>query len=83
MRALIVHTVAVTLIIAGASMADCFKEKLLPGDGTIIDHPAQPQDRTGSGHSVPQSVTGGIPQGGTTGVSPRPRNFCRDTLAVG
>jgi hypothetical protein len=85
MRALIVHTVAVTLIIAGASTAEwvgCF-EKLPPGGGAIIDDPAQPQDRTGSGNSVPQPVIGGIPQGGTTGVSPRPRNFCRDTLAVG
>jgi len=84
MRASIVHTVAVTLIIAGASMAGwCFKEKLPPGGGAIIDDPAQPQDRTGSGNSAPQSFTGGLPQGGTTSVSPRPRNFCRDTLAVG
>jgi hypothetical protein len=84
MRASIVHTVAVTLIIAGASMAGwCFKEELPPGGGAIIDDPAQPQHRTGSGNSAPQSFTGGIPQGGTTGVSPRPRNFCRDTLAVG
>jgi hypothetical protein len=93
MRTLIVHTVAVTLIIAGASTAvwvgpnpcnqsHCFKEKLPPGGGAIIDDPAQPQDRTGSANSAPQSSTGGIPQGGTTGVSPRPRNFCRDTLAV-
>jgi hypothetical protein len=82
MRALIVHTVAVTLIVAGASAAGwvgCFA----PAPGGIIDDPAQPQDRTGSGNSVPQLLTGGIPQGGTTGVSPRPRNFCRDTLAVG
>ena len=82
-RASIVHTVAVTLIIAGASTAGwCFKEKLPPGGGAIIDDPAQPQHRTGSGNSAPQSFTGRIPQDGTTGVSPRPRNFCRDTLAV-
>ena len=70
MRAsIVVHTVAVTLIIAGASMAGwCFKEKLPPGGGAIIDDPAQPQHRTGSGNSAPQSFTGGIPQGDTTGV---------------
>ena len=83
MRASIVHTVAVTLIIAASIAGWCFKEKLSPGGGAIIDDPAQPQHRTGSGNSAPQSFTGGIPQGGTTGVSPRPRNFCRDTLAVG
>ena len=64
---MIVRTVAVTLIIAGASTAGwCFKEKLPPGGGAIIDDPAQPQHRTGSGNSAPQSFT--IPQGDTTGV---------------
>ena len=76
---MIVRTVAVTLIIAGASMAGwagpkpcnppyCFKEKLPPRGGAIIDDPAQPQHRTGFGNSAPQSFTGGIPQGDTTGV---------------
>jgi hypothetical protein len=98
---MIVQTVAVTLIIAGASTAGwagpypcnpphCFKEKLPPGGdspwapefgartgpgGVTIDDPAQPQDRTGSGNSVTQPFTGGPPQGGTTGVSPRPKIF--------
>jgi hypothetical protein len=101
---IIVQTVAVTLLIAGASTAGwagagvcnpphCFKYKLPPDgdspwvpefgarigqDGRIVDDPAQPQDRTGPNGSVPQSSTGGTPQGGTTGGgSPRPRNSRR------